>query len=110
MRFEVRMFPGRRGETYLGAFVVWVVCLLPMIVRSGGSGDVTDLAGGLLLAVDFGSAAAIVVIACLITCDSDGRDGAGDPLRFALLVTLRCWSLLLGFGIPAAVGSLRRSL
>jgi hypothetical protein len=109
MRFEVRMFPDRRGETYLATFAGWVVCLVAGIVHGGGSGGVTDLTGGLLLTVDFACVATIFGLAIIITREINGRVAEGDPLQIAVLITLRCWTLLLGFGIPAALASLRGS-
>jgi hypothetical protein len=115
-------FTVNRARAYLVAIAVWVGAIIAVIVRSSGHEQVSNLGGGLQLVGMFVACCVICGVAFLVSRDVDLRSAAPavssirpDYVRLALLLTFRCWLLLLGGrgagGNPGAslVTSLTRS-
>jgi hypothetical protein len=107
-------FTPDRARAYLVALVVWMGAIIAVIVRSGEHGHVSSLGGGLQLVGLFAASCVICGVTFLVSREVDAPSARPalssirpDYLRLALLLTLRCWLLLLGCGVPAAIKALR---
>lgn len=106
-------FTPARARLYLAAFSVWAVAWAVVVFRYGGGEVASGAAVGLLLAAMFPACGVTCAIAWLLTRDEapapllPGITPGPDLVRLALLWTVRCWLLLLGGGLPAALRALR---
>ena len=107
-------FTADRARAYLVALVVWIGAIIAVIIRSSGHEQISNLGGGLQLVGMFAACCVICGVAFVVSRDVDARSATSavspirpDYVRLAMLLTLRCWRLLLGCGVPAAIRALR---
>jgi len=106
-------FTAARARLYLVAFSVWAGTWAVVVFRFGGGEVASGAAVGLLLAAMFPACGVTCAIAWLLTRDEEpapllpGTTPGSDLVRLGLLWAMRCWLLLLGGGLPAALRVLR---
>jgi hypothetical protein len=101
-----------QARVYLSAFALWTAGWVIAFVQYGGRETVVGPAAGLQLASMFLACAVICGVAWALTAEAEGASMSfdlrtpNDFLRFGVSWTLRCWFLLLGGAVPAAVRAL----